>query len=188
MPFAFCTREKEWCAFAESAEAGESTVFCQRLAKKHNMVIVSPILERDEAHGDVIWNTAVVIGNNGNVIGKHRKVGAGWRRQCGRSALQCAAGRGGRGGGRPAACCLLPAACCLLPAACCLLPAACCLLHLVEALAGAAETWAPPRAAATWPCLYQLRCTPLSAHVHLGLRLCPPPATPPPTATPLPRP
>ena len=39
------------------------------------MVIVSPILERDEAHGDSIWNTAVVIGHTGNVIGKHRKVG-----------------------------------------------------------------------------------------------------------------
>eukprot|EP01025_Chloroclados_australasicus_P037462 TRINITY_DN38244_c0_g1_i3.p1 TRINITY_DN38244_c0_g1~~TRINITY_DN38244_c0_g1_i3.p1 ORF type:complete len:262 (+),score=33.29 TRINITY_DN38244_c0_g1_i3:80-787(+) len=37
------------------------------------MVIVSPILERDEIHGDTLWNTAVVIGNNGNVIGKHRK-------------------------------------------------------------------------------------------------------------------
>lgn len=36
-------------------------------------MIVSPILERDEAHGDTIWNTAVVVGNNGNVVGKHRK-------------------------------------------------------------------------------------------------------------------
>ena len=55
------------------------------MAKKHNMVIVSPILERDEAHADTIWNTAgtlfyippftcvVIIGNNGNVIGKSRK-------------------------------------------------------------------------------------------------------------------
>src|SRR3990167_6635938 len=43
------------------------------MAKKHNLVIVSPILERDEEHGDTIWNTAVVIGNNGNYIGKHRK-------------------------------------------------------------------------------------------------------------------
>jgi predicted amidohydrolase len=34
---------------------------------------VSPILERDEVHGDTIWNTAVIIGNNGNVIGKSRK-------------------------------------------------------------------------------------------------------------------
>jgi beta-ureidopropionase len=26
------------------------------------MVIVSPILERDEEHGEVLWNTAVIIG------------------------------------------------------------------------------------------------------------------------------
>uniref|UniRef100_A0A1L8E2G6 Beta-ureidopropionase n=1 Tax=Nyssomyia neivai TaxID=330878 RepID=A0A1L8E2G6_9DIPT len=74
MPFAFCTREKTpWCEFAESAESGSSTKFLQRLAKQHNMVIVSPILERDEEHGDVLWNTAVVISNSGTVIGKHRK-------------------------------------------------------------------------------------------------------------------
>lgn len=73
MPFAFCTREREWSEFAESAETGPSTRFCQELARKFNMVIISPILERDEAHGGTIWNTAVVIGNNGNVIGKHRK-------------------------------------------------------------------------------------------------------------------
>lgn len=73
MPFVFCTREKSWCEFAESAETGESTTFLQALAQKHNMVIVSPILERDEAHGSTLWNTAVIIGNHGNVIGKHRK-------------------------------------------------------------------------------------------------------------------
>ncbi|EFN58757.1 hypothetical protein CHLNCDRAFT_34065 [Chlorella variabilis] len=73
MPFAFCTREKQWTEFAESAEAGPSTRLCRELARKHGMVIVNPILERDEAHGDTIWNTAVVVGNNGNVIGKHRK-------------------------------------------------------------------------------------------------------------------
>ncbi|KAG6542092.1 hypothetical protein Mapa_016510 [Marchantia paleacea] len=73
MPFAFCTREKSWCEFAESAEHGKSTQFIQELARKYNMVIVSPILERDEAHGDTLWNTALIIGNHGNVIGKHRK-------------------------------------------------------------------------------------------------------------------
>lgn len=46
----------------------------QRLARRWGMVIISPILERDEAHGDTIWNTAVVVGHTGNVIGKHRKV------------------------------------------------------------------------------------------------------------------
>lgn len=77
MPFAFCTREKHWCEFAEPAETGPTTQLLQGLARRWGMVIVSPILERDEAHGDTIWNTAVVIGNNGNVIGKHRKV-RGW--------------------------------------------------------------------------------------------------------------
>ena len=74
MPFAFCTREKSWCEFAESAETGESTQLLQGLARKYGMVIVSPILERDEAHGDTLWNTAVIIGDHGNIIGKHRKV------------------------------------------------------------------------------------------------------------------
>lgn len=73
MPFAFCTREKRWCEFAEPVD-GESTRFIQDLARKYNMVIISPILERDVNHGDTIWNTAVIIGNNGNIIGKHRKV------------------------------------------------------------------------------------------------------------------
>jgi hypothetical protein len=74
MPFAFCTREKHWCEFAEPAESGPTTRLLQPLARRWGMVIVSPILERDESHGDTIWNAAVVIGNNGNVIGKHRKV------------------------------------------------------------------------------------------------------------------
>ncbi|XP_069789860.1 beta-ureidopropionase isoform X2 [Narcine bancroftii] len=74
MPFAFCTREKlPWTEFAESAEEGPTTRFCQELARKYNMVVVSPILERDEFHGDTLWNTAVVISNSGNVLGKTRK-------------------------------------------------------------------------------------------------------------------
>jgi len=74
MPFAFCTREKlPWCEFAESAEEGASTKFLQKIAKEYNMVIVSPILERDSAHGDTLWNTAVIISDSGKVIGKTRK-------------------------------------------------------------------------------------------------------------------
>lgn len=37
------------------------------------MVVVSPILERDSAHGDVLWNTAVVVASSGAVLGKTRK-------------------------------------------------------------------------------------------------------------------
>lgn len=37
------------------------------------MVIISPILERDTNHGDVLWNTAVIISERGEIIGKQRK-------------------------------------------------------------------------------------------------------------------
>lgn len=73
MPFAFATREKRWLEFAEEAADGPSFQLLSPLAKKYNMVIVSPILERDGAHGETIWNTAVVIDNAGRYMGKHRK-------------------------------------------------------------------------------------------------------------------
>lgn len=74
MPFAFCTREKApWCEFAESVTEGPSTQFLKKFAVKYGMVIISPILERDEIRGDLIWNTAVVINEKGIVVGTHRK-------------------------------------------------------------------------------------------------------------------
>ena len=74
MPFLFCTREKyPWTELAQNAENGPTTLFCCELAKRHNMVIISPILERDSSYGDQLWNTAVVISNTGIVLGKSRK-------------------------------------------------------------------------------------------------------------------
>ncbi|XP_046465573.1 beta-ureidopropionase isoform X3 [Neodiprion pinetum] len=74
MPFAFCTREKQpWCEFAEDVSDGPSVMVLRKLAQQYNMVIISPILERDSNKGDTIWNTCVVIGTDGNIIGKHRK-------------------------------------------------------------------------------------------------------------------
>ena len=72
MPFAFCTREKQpWCEFAEAAdESGASTKFLSLLAKKYGMVIISPILEREDSKGGILWNTSVVISHTGKVIGK----------------------------------------------------------------------------------------------------------------------
>jgi len=72
MPFAFCTRERlPWTEFSEHAETGASTALLKELALKHNMVIISPILERDDK--EILWNTAVVISNRGKYVGKHRK-------------------------------------------------------------------------------------------------------------------
>lgn len=74
MPFAFCTRERlPWSEFAESAENGPTTKFLMDYAKRYNMVVISPILERDEENLDILWNTAVIINNHGNYMGKSRK-------------------------------------------------------------------------------------------------------------------
>lgn len=71
MPFAFCTREKlPWCEFAEPVD-GPTTRLLQQLAERHNVVIVSSILERDDK--DVLQNTAVVISNSGRILGITRK-------------------------------------------------------------------------------------------------------------------
>eukprot|EP01084_Bolivina_argentea_P088190 159241_1 len=78
MPFAFCTREKHWpLEFAEYIDLERnnencSLKFVSSMAKECNMCIISPMLERDIVR-DTIHNTAVIIGNNGEIIGKHRK-------------------------------------------------------------------------------------------------------------------
>ena len=73
MPFAFATREKHWAEFAEDAYTGPATLMLSEYAKRFDMVIVSPILERDNKHLGQLWNTAVVIGHSGNVVGISRK-------------------------------------------------------------------------------------------------------------------
>ena len=50
---------------------GPSTEYFGRLAKKHNLYIVPGLLERD---GHLVYNVAVLIGPDGKIIGKYRKV------------------------------------------------------------------------------------------------------------------
>jgi predicted amidohydrolase len=50
---------------------GPSTEYFGRLAKEHNLYIVPGLLERD---GHLVYNVAVLIGPDGNVVGKYRKV------------------------------------------------------------------------------------------------------------------
>ncbi|VEN54438.1 unnamed protein product [Callosobruchus maculatus] len=74
MPYAFCPGEHmPWSDYAERAEDGPTTRILQALAEENKMVIISTILERDENLEDRIWNTAVVIDNHGNYLGKHRR-------------------------------------------------------------------------------------------------------------------
>jgi predicted amidohydrolase len=50
---------------------GPSTEYFGELARKHNLYIVPGLLERD---GHLVYNVAVLIGPDGNVAGKYRKV------------------------------------------------------------------------------------------------------------------
>ncbi|HJZ54864.1 MAG TPA: carbon-nitrogen hydrolase family protein, partial [Gemmataceae bacterium] len=50
---------------------GPSTEYFGQLAKQHNLYIVPGLLERD---GHLVYNVAVLIGPDGNVVGKYRKV------------------------------------------------------------------------------------------------------------------
>ncbi|HUG71472.1 MAG TPA: carbon-nitrogen hydrolase family protein [Pirellulaceae bacterium] len=59
--------------FADCAEAipGPSTNYFGQLAKKHDLHIVAGLLERDQ---HLVYNVAVLIGPDGEIIGKYRKV------------------------------------------------------------------------------------------------------------------
>jgi predicted amidohydrolase len=50
---------------------GPSTDYFGRLANEHNLYIVPGLLERD---GHLVYNVAVLIGPDGRVVGKYRKV------------------------------------------------------------------------------------------------------------------
>ncbi|NUQ66610.1 MAG: carbon-nitrogen hydrolase family protein, partial [Pirellulales bacterium] len=58
---------------AEAAEAvpGPSTEYFGELAKRHNLYIVAGLFERNE---HLVYNVAVLVGPDGSLVGKYRKV------------------------------------------------------------------------------------------------------------------
>lgn len=67
----FCpSQDPRWYSAAESVPGPTTEVF-QKLAKKHQMVIVVPVYEREQA--GVYYNTAAVIDADGTYLGKYRK-------------------------------------------------------------------------------------------------------------------
>lgn len=60
-------------SYADAAEPipGPSTDYFGKLAKKHNVYLVAGLVERD---APLVYNTGVLIGPDGNLIGKYRKV------------------------------------------------------------------------------------------------------------------
>ena len=67
----FCPgQDSAWYASAETVP-GPTTERMQVYAKKHNMVIVVPVYEKEQA--GVYYNTAAVIDADGTYLGKYRK-------------------------------------------------------------------------------------------------------------------
>src|SRR5208283_3234467 len=61
-----------WIGLAEDAQDGETVTALRAAAKRHRLIIVAPIYEQDSASGKR-FNTAVVIDEEGQVLGTYRK-------------------------------------------------------------------------------------------------------------------
>ena len=70
-PYFCAEQDPRWYRAAEQVPEGPTTRLMQELAKKHSMVMVVPVYE--EAMTGVYYNTAVVIDETGEYLGKYRK-------------------------------------------------------------------------------------------------------------------
>jgi beta-ureidopropionase len=71
-PYFCAEQDPKWYELTERMPDGPTTKLMQELAKKHKMVIVVPMYEEDLA--GVYYNTAAVIDNTGEFLGKFRKM------------------------------------------------------------------------------------------------------------------
>lgn len=61
-----------WLAFAEDAESGPSVQAFRAAAQANRIIVIAPIFEQDARSGKR-FNTAVVIDEHGQILGKYRK-------------------------------------------------------------------------------------------------------------------
>ncbi len=71
-PYFCATEDKHWYAAAEVVPGGPTINEISAAAKKHNMVIIAPVYEKEIT--GVYYNTAAVIDADGTYLGKYRKV------------------------------------------------------------------------------------------------------------------
>ena len=71
-PYFPATIDDKWFAAAEAVPDGPTTRAMRDAAKRHGMVIVSPVYERDR--GGAFYNTAAVVDADGQYLGKFRKI------------------------------------------------------------------------------------------------------------------
>jgi beta-ureidopropionase len=68
----FCAEQQpRWYDSTEEIPNGSTTKLMQELARKYKMALIVPIYERE--HEGIYYNTAAVIDDTGNYLGKYRK-------------------------------------------------------------------------------------------------------------------
>lgn len=70
-PYFAAEQDTRWYTLAEPIPDGPTIKLMQQLAKQHGMVLVVPIYEQEMP--GVLYNTAAVIDDQGNYLGKYRK-------------------------------------------------------------------------------------------------------------------
>lgn len=70
-PYFCAEQDTKWYEIAEQIPDGPTIKLMQKLAKQHNMILVIPIYEVDMT--GVYYNTAAVIDEHGEYLGKYRK-------------------------------------------------------------------------------------------------------------------
>lgn len=71
-PYFALGREPMWRAMAEDAERGPTITALRTTAREHRVILIAPIYELNAASGER-FNTAVVIDEDGEILGKYRK-------------------------------------------------------------------------------------------------------------------
>lgn len=71
-PYFALGRDPMWLAFAEDATTGPSVRAFRQAAREYRVIIIAPIFETETETGHR-FNTAVVIDENGEILGRYRK-------------------------------------------------------------------------------------------------------------------
>jgi beta-ureidopropionase len=72
-PYFCAEQDTKWYQTAEPIPDGPTTKLMMDLAKKHTMVLIVPMYEMETTPAALYYNTAAVIDENGNYLGKYRK-------------------------------------------------------------------------------------------------------------------
>ena len=72
-PYFCAEQDARWYDLAEAVPDGPTVTLFREVARKNGMVLIVPLVERAEDEGGAIYNTAAVIDNKGEFLGRYRK-------------------------------------------------------------------------------------------------------------------